>query len=257
MAIPKSADPASTDKNAQAMADMMLKMMSNIKLRIGEGNTYKISMMGMPLEGHYAINGNMIHFVPEKAAGKTADEWRKLDSSGRGSTTPEMQPTDALLSSDAQTITFLNKDDPKAQGLVFRRVAVIEEKSRLLTVSGDVEKQLVGHFDGTIVIPQSEKDRLAKGDEKERQAAEAAQMMMESMDLDLHQDNTFEMNMMVDLAGTWKVSGNQIILTTTASADAQSQKPREMAFTISPDGKTISARDPKGESSIVFTKDQP
>jgi hypothetical protein len=269
LTMPKSKtdDKDPMNKMGEAFAQMMLSMMGNIKLRIGDGNSYRLSMMGMPLDGHFTVAGSKLRFTPEKAMGMTAEQWRTIEANNKDKTkeqtfsSKDMQPTDATLSADGQTITFLgDKKDPTGS-LSFHRVVEVPESSRPLTATSPQEQALVGHFNGTMNMPERPKGAKPLT-QKEQEEAEMAKMMLSSLELDLHRDNTFEMNMMVAITGTWKVSGNVLTLTPTGmmgmeAGKDQSKKSNDITMTVSDGGQTLVGANDKDGTKITFKRGEP
>lgn len=132
---------------------------------------------------------------------------------------------------------------------------------------GSREKQLVGKWTGDLKIPDSKKDDPM---------VKMAQGMMGALSLELKDDKTFVMSMMVPFEGTWTVSGDKLSLQVTkmmgmtveqakSAARTQGQTKdldqmdKPMEFSISADGKELTAIKKEGapgadQGDLIFKK---
>ncbi len=120
--------------------------------------------------------------------------------------------------------------------------------------AGNREAQLVGQWkmDSTKFAANMPKGKTPQ----EQMGMDMAKKMLENVTLDLKQDKTFAMNMMMEFSGDWKIdeAANTVTLNMTKmgtvdlskmpNANAQARKP--MVMQISADNKTLSMVPPAG-----------
>jgi len=232
-----------------AMAKAMMGMMQ-LKLKIAEGNAFTLTMMGVPIQGHFTASGSHLTFKMEKMLGKTPEELKKASagSSNPSSFNDMEKPMEGDVSPDHQTITLRSADGAKGT-MEFKRTAEVPEGSRAETVKPE-EKEFVAHWTGKAEVAPGSIKGADKGQE------DIAKAMLQSMELDLRKDNTFSMNMVFELTGTWSVSGNTLTLTPKGIAGMDQGTPsgtnQPIVLTISADKTSLtSASSDKGKLTFV------
>lgn len=124
---------------------------------------------------------------------------------------------------------------------------------------------LVGKYKGEIKMPAAKKD-----DPAAKMAESFAKAFANNLSLELKADNTFKMNVMMELEGTWAQSGTVLTLTPKKMGGVDVAEAKKVAgstsggmdkpllLEVGADGKTLTAKDEKGGSasgSLVFTKE--
>lgn len=236
---------------ASAMTGLMMGMMGTMKLTILGNNAYRLVYMGIPFDGHYTQTENKALFTPEKAMGLTKEELEKQKKNKpeeNNNMEEMMQPTDAIIGAGGKTITFLDKE--KKEGIIFKRV--LPESSRKLTAKGN-ERPFVGLWKGVLTPPKGK--TKAPGSPEE---AAMAKMMAENFEMELHQDNTFDMTMMIDLKGKWSRKKGTLVLTVTEFMgmpdDGKGSKNKPLVLNISPDKASLLATNPETGEKMTFKR---
>ncbi len=134
--------------------------------------------------------------------------------------------------------------------------------------SSNLEQKLVGKYKGEIGMdPKSEKDDMA---------AAFAKALLGNLSLELKADKTFSMSIMVPVEGTWSVSGDRLLLKVSKAmgmsvedlekgaasegkpaADLEQMK-EPLEFSVSSDGKTLTAipkKGQEGQGDLVFKRE--
>lgn len=123
--------------------------------------------------------------------------------------------------------------------------------------AGNRESQLIGNWkmDASALAANMPKGKTPQ----EQMGMEMAKKMFENVTLDLKEDKTFAMNMMMEFSGDWKLdeSANTITLNMTKmagvdigktpNADKMAQKP--LVLNISADNKTLTMAPPAGAAT--------
>lgn len=192
--MPKAAANDPTAKMAEAMGQMF---MSGISLEIREDDTFKMTMMGMPFEGRVAKTGRKLILRPQKMLGLTVQEAKKL--SGKNGSSFTSDPMKAELSADGKTITLLSgMGAGKESTIVFTRKPPEKKRSSSVRLA---EAPLVGSYKGSSgTSPTGSKQAM------QMRAMEAA------LSLQLRQDNTFILTMLVEIEGVWSSDGRNVTL---------------------------------------------
>lgn len=227
----KSEDPMA--KMGEAMAQMLL---GNLTLEFMEGDKFKLTMMGMPIEGSVKRTGNDLLMTPESAMGMPIEEARKAN--------PQLkdEPLKGTVSADNSEIILTgDKDKPTDGQMVFKRAKDEPEEPVKSTVSA-AEKSFVGKYEAKM-----EGSAPAGQTDEEKNEWKMAEMMVKSASLDLRADNTFRMTMMFDLEGTWKAGEGGLVLKMTKALGMDGGKP-------SPDNEDLKLR---SESGGRLVSDQP
>lgn len=242
----KKDDPAA--EFGKAMTGMMQMMFSGSKLEIQSGGRFKITMMGMPVEGPYVLDGKKITLTPDKVMGMTVEEAKKLNPNN----TMDTKPMTGSVSEDFKTIT-LDSEKPGEPGVNFVKAPAEQPEAPVKeTVSTD-EKSLIGEYSGEMELPEPKTD-------KEKQDAMMAKAMSGSLSLKLKADNTFTMNVMFELEGTWSLQSGAVVLNPTKvlgmdTKDTDSKKPQPLRGVVGEDGKTLTVTNPdQPGSKLIFTK---
>jgi hypothetical protein len=135
-----------------------------------------------------------------------------------------------------------------------------------LTSCSDREGQLVGKWTGELSMPD------AKGDDP---MAKFAQALMGNVSLDLKEDKSFTMTIVIPIEGTWSLQGDVLTLMPTKVMGMTMDEAKKMAesngktadkndmnqpmeFSVSGDGKTLTAIKKSGakadQGDLVFKK---
>ncbi len=137
--------------------------------------------------------------------------------------------------------------------------------SRAVTKTASHSSGLVGRWSAEIVMPE------AKGDDPaERMALEMAKAFAGSMWLELRDDGTFTLSMILPIEGTWKRDGSSLSLTPTkfmgmSEADFKKQAAESggeakfdsepMRLDVLADGQTLRLKsDDPDEGELLFKK---
>lgn len=189
------------DDPAAKMAEAMTSMFGDIDLEVKEGDRYVMKVMGMPMEGAITRSGSKLTFKHDKIMGMTPAEL-KAQNEKAGKATPEdpNAPMDGEVSADGETITLMDPKQPDSK-LVFRRHIEKPKEVGASTVAA-AEAPFVGSYK-----PLVDPARVKPEDKKMLEA------LKDSIFLKLESDNTFTMSVGMDMEGTWKVQGAEVILT--------------------------------------------
>lgn len=249
--MPETSKDDPMAKMGEAMAQMFL---GNLTLEFLEGGKFKLTMMGMPVEGSVSRKGNEIELKPEMVLGMTVEEARKMNAENKGAEIMKNdEPMLGTISADGTEIKLKGKSDKSGGEMVFKRAKDEPEKPVKTTVSS-AEQGFVGHWGA-----EMEGTAPASMSDKEKQEWKMAEMMVKTAALELRADNTFKMTLMFDFEGTWKMdSGNLVLKMTkamgmdggTPSADNEDLKLR------SEDGgkRLVSDQPGPGGAKLIFVK---
>jgi len=242
--MPETSKDDPMAKLGQAMGQMML---GNLILEFQPGDKFRLTMMGMPIEGSYTRSGNELSMKAETAIGMNAEDLKKQDPKFNS------DMLKATVSEDGTKITVRNENGKTNEGeMVFKRYTEEPKKETASTVS-DSEKNLVGSYSCELKADKPEK--MTTEEENEWKMGEA---LMKTASLDLHADNTFKIVLMLEMTGTWKVEGDEVKLHMTGMAglpdDGKSGDKNDMNLRIDPNGRlTMSEKGPKGQT-MAFVK---
>ena len=242
--MPEASKDDPMAKLGQAMGQMML---GNLTLEFLPGDKFRLTMMGMPIEGSYTRDGNELAMKAESAMGMSAAELKKQDPKFNS------DMLKATVSEDGTKITVRSENARASEGeMVFNRYTEEAKKETASTVS-NAEKNLVGSYSCELKADRPEK--MTPQEESEWKMGEA---LMKSASLDLHADNTFKIVLMLEMTGTWKVEGDEVKLHMTGMAgmpdDGKSGDKNDMNLRIDPNGRlTMAEKGPKGQT-MAFVK---
>lgn len=231
---------ANKDDAASKMAESFAGMLGNFDLEIREGNRFTLTVMGVPTEGSMVIKDKSITLTPETMMGKTIEDLKKSEAAAGKSTEALGKSMAGEFAADMETITLMDSEKPDSK-IVFKRNT---EKPKVVGAStvSDAEKGLVGTYK-----TQADTSTM-KADDKTMYEA-----MKDTMNLVLDQDNTFSMNVMLKMEGTWKVTGNTLNLHPTKMNGMdvpKDSKGTEPAFTV--EGTTLKPVSKAGENAPPF-----
>jgi len=227
-------------KMGEAMAQMFL---GNLTLEFVEGGKFKLTMMGMPVEGSVSRKGNEIELTPETVLGMTVEEARKMNAENKGAELMKNdEPMLGTISADGSEITLKGKSDKSGGEMVFKRAKDEPEKPVKSTVAA-AEQGFVGEWGA-----EMEGAAPASMTDKEKQEWKMAEMMVKSATLNLRADNTFRMTLMFDFEGTWKKEGDVLVLKMTKALGMDGGTP-------SADNEDLKLRSEAGGSRLI--SDQP
>lgn len=233
------------------MAAGMMKMMGSIQLEFESETRFKMTMLGMPIEGKVTQEGDTLTLEPETLMGMTPEEAKK-DSSMK----MEQKPIKLKLSADGTKLSSIpeKKEEPV---LVFERGKPEPRHETTMTDSGDLA--LVGTWGGVIEMPPLGPDAT----EAEKRELKSTEQMSKSLKLDLRGDGTFKLDIMIEIEGKWKREGSKITMTPTkmmgmemTEEDMKKDGNEPMVGEITDGDKTITVlhKDPKKGKLILKKK---
>jgi hypothetical protein len=245
-ADPASAIDNSTDKKdpAAEMGKSLASMLGKMKLKVDEGDTFTLTMMGMKLEGKYTRSGNHLTFTPDHIMGMTIEQFKAAEAKNSGSMAMDDSMTEPMEGDFLPTGEIKTTSKGKGTGgLTFKKAE--PEKPVPMTLKTDEEKALVGEWKGAMELP-------ANATDKDKEGYEMMKGMMQSLALDLRQNGTFKLNVMIEFQGDWKLEGKKLSLQPSlGSGMGGSDKP--MTLTVSDDGKSM-VMDDQTKGKLTFTK---
>lgn len=244
------------DKNdaAAQLGKAFASMFMNVKLAFSGQDQFKLTMMSIPIEGHYTRDGNKLTLNADKVMGKTPEELKAMQ---KDHPNPEMNPDDLMkpmsaeLSADKKSITLhtpASNGKAKGEDLVFKKV---EKKVVENLLKTDAEKALAGDWSGTV-------EPVLKSDasEQDKQQAEMAKAI--APELSLYEDYTFSLDMFMQVGGKWSLEDGKLKLEPTSMGSAspsssdKSSSDKPLVLDVSSDNKTLTMNDDKGK--MTFTK---
>jgi len=238
------------DAIGDALANAFVGAM-NFKMRISEGNAFRLIIFGMPIDGHYTVSGQHLVFTPEKFMNKTQAQLKAMSSEPSDSKVSfGKQPMEAELSEDGSAIT-LHKDHDSSDDtdLVFRRSSDNDEAAKESVKSE--EKNFVGRWTGS-----ADMSAMANSSDKdERNKAEMGKGFAQAFELDLKEDNTFNLDMIINVQGTWSYANGTLTLRPNKAfgISSDSDSSTTMSLSLSPDQKSFKLIDGKN-GTLTFTK---
>jgi len=253
--LPKS----DKDDLGAAMAEAMLSPFADsLELELSEGGKFRLSMMGMPIEGSFTVDGSTITLKAETAMGLTPEEAAKKNAESKSGTKVDVEsmkePMIGTISADKSKITLRNepkkgeKPDPSAGEMVFVRDTSGPKVVDKPTVTAE-EAKLVGEY-------RADASRIKESDLKPEDKAdiEMIRSMLGSARVTLSADNTFDMRLMVSLSGTWKVAGGKLTLNPTGAMGMSDGKSSgdPMTFLIEDGGNLLHAEDQSKASPLLY-----
>lgn len=244
--MPKGEKNDPMAKMAESMAQLFL---GGLSLELRADNTFVLNVM-VPIEGTYTRSGRNLTLTPQKVAGMTQAEAKKMREA-EGKPSPDMGPMRGSIAADGRSIA-LRPDDKKEGDLVFRRAA--PEKPVVATVSA-AEKPLVGAWKGSVSMPVPPKASAA---EREK-ALMGMKVLNETLELELRADNTFKLRLMLELEGKWSVKSGKVRLDVTGMSGmgpATSSKGDPLELTIAASGQALEVRKqgPGGTEAMTFKR---
>lgn len=197
--MPKASKDDPMAEFGSAFAKMFL---GNLTLEFTENDRFKMTMMGIPVEGKVERKGLELTLTAETAAGMPMDEARKNNPA-----TPKNDKMSATIAEDGSKIAIKGTDDKTGEpGMVFTRWKDEPKKDVKSTVSAEEEKVL-----GTYK-PDVQASKPANMDAKAAEEWKMGEMLLASATLDLRADNTFTLNLMLEMEGSWKIQGGRVVL---------------------------------------------
>jgi hypothetical protein len=230
----------------EAFAKMLL---GNPTLELEPGNRFKLTMMGIPIEGTYVQRGHDLELTAETAMGMTVEEVKKTD--------PKFAQEKLIgtISEDGVTITLVDKDAKPEEGkFVFTRATDEPEKQTASSVSGR-EKDLVGSYRAE--LSQEMPANLSPEKQQEWQFGEA---MLKTAELTLRADNSFKLNLMLEMEGKWKLEGNLVKLQMTSAmgfedtGGTMKAEKNDMNLRLDASGRLVQNDGKKDEPQLAFVK---
>jgi hypothetical protein len=202
----------------------------SMNLEIHPDNKFTLTTFGMPITGSMTVSGKSVTFTPEKIMGKTPAEFEKeVASKQPNGTKPDMTPLKGTIEADGR-IVVTDETQKDGGNMVFTKAP--PKVVGASTVSAE-EQKLVGEY----------KAKVDASKLKEEDKPMAA--MFDSMSLTLDADNTFVMNMMMDIKGKWSLKGDVLTLkanekdgfTSTSGGDPQMKVGSDGSLTPLDQGK--------------------
>ncbi len=229
--------PKGKDDPGSKMGEAMMKMFGSSSLEIADKGDFTLKVMGIPIEGKVALSGKNLTLNPTTFAGMTKEEAMKLSKERQTDT----GPMKGFVAADGK----IHITEKGSGEMVFTRAKAEPAKPIVSTVRPD-EQRYTGIWAGTMNVPE-------KAGMTDEQAAQmrAAKSMLKNLSLDLRPDNTFLLNMFMELEGKWTAKAGKVILTPTKimgmSVDEMTKQGggmassanQPMAGSISADGRTL------------------
>lgn len=247
--MPKSDDPAA--KMAEAMASMFT---SSITLEFKDDEHFSLSMMGMPMEGTYEMDGNNLTLTPKTFMGMTEEELKK--TSKNNSTKADFsKPMEGKINASQTEITIVG-DKASDGNMVFKRAEPEKPKEVSKPTVKGMETQLVGSYSVDV-----NKIDVSKLKPSEKDSWPMMKSMLESSKLVLSADNTFRLNMIVEMEGSWIATGGKLTLTPTKvmgmGASQNGNKGEILDLWVRDDGMTLESMPrASGGPELVFSRDE-
>lgn len=213
----------------EALAKLMSIFFSPT-LMLKRDHTYKMNLM-YPSQGHFEFYGDSITLTPDTVLGKTEKQFEEETKNKPlfGRSQKQFDAMTATLSKDGKSLTL---DTPEGMPDIQFKKTISDDKLPISVTF--FEKRLVGNWHGKRDLGGL--------------SALFGQNGPVDVDLDLKQNNTFEMTDLFTTTGAWSLNGNTINLTAQDASDS-------MTGTPSVDAKTIVLN---GQSSqMTLTKEAP
>jgi hypothetical protein len=229
---------------AKGMADMMSGMMS---LEILPENKFRMTAMGIPLDGSYTRSGDKLTLTATKIFGMTAADAAKNPDF---KATNMDEPIEAEVREDGKVIAFVPKSET-GETTLFRRIP--NEESSTSDGPRTVKSSEAG-FVGSYAGDKSTLDESKlKGDNKQDPAVLRA--IIESASLTLKANNQFDLMLMMELKGTWNFVNGKVELTPSSAGGMSGAdfKADKLVLTPKPDGLFLDAKS-DGEPGFLFRK---
>ncbi|MEQ1821709.1 MAG: hypothetical protein ABL949_04310 [Fimbriimonadaceae bacterium] len=230
-----------SDDPSAKLGEALVGLFVDIELEIKDGK-YTLSMMGLPMQGDLKVDGTALTFQPKSVMGMTLEEAAKLaESQGKPKAKDMDKPMHGIISADGTRITIQGDASGSQSGLmVFNRAKTTPVSEMKSTVSSS-ETSVVGSYKGNV--------DASKADPKE---AKMLQMMQGSLKLSLNPDNTFELQIMMKMKGTWKVVGDEVIMKVTEVMGMKDMKSNDVPMIMKINGNTLIPAD-KNAKATPFT----
>lgn len=243
--MPKSEKEDPMAEMGAAFAKMLL---GSLTLEFTSEDRFKLSMMGVPVEGKVERKGNALTLTPESAMGMPVAEAKKQN--------PQLKsdPMEAEISADGSEISLKDKDHKEGEPtMVFTRAKDIVKKVEKATVTEE-EKPLVGSYGAELYGTRPE-----KLSEKEQGELKMAESMLESASLQLFEDNTFHLNFVFEMEGTWKVENgiarlHMVKMLGMPDDGKGTSKSDDMNLRVEADGRLVNDQDGPGGAKMAFVK---
>lgn len=196
---------ASDDHPAAKMAEAMVSMMMP-SLDV-QGNRFTMTMMGMPMSGDLRRRGDDLTFTVTEFMGLPAEEFKQLKTDSAKSDLDK--PMKGKIVKGGKQILIEDAED-KSQVMVFERAERTNdsESAGVRSVSAR-EEQVVGSWGA------DPRDTNLAGQGVTDAERKMIRSMLERMRLDLRHDNTFTLDMGIQLKGTWSRAKDELRLQTT------------------------------------------
>ncbi|MBI5708644.1 MAG: hypothetical protein HZC36_16800 [Armatimonadetes bacterium] len=189
-------------QNAQQMAVVAQSMINTLELQ--KGGKFKMELTGVAAEGDYTLKGNTLTLQTRKVMGRSIDEAAKA-----GNAAFVAQFKEPMVGAMRGSALFFpgKKERPDEMDITFVRNAPpgVEVGKRSVTAA---ESKVVGSwlYDGDYQPP------TAGMTEAQKKGQAMMRQMMGNFRLNLREDNTFIMTMMIQFRGSWKIEGDTIQL---------------------------------------------
>ena len=202
---------AETDPAVQKFVE--IAAVSPLNLELTPTGTFTLTMMGAPMTGSYTVASDKVTLQTESVSGQRIDD----PKNPLAFMLEELkEPMVGTLRDGGKTLFFAAKtNDPGDADMTFTRNPPAEDKVGPKTVTAS-EARLVGKyaFDTTYAPPvKPPTDPKDTREIARRKAQEFVRRQAKSTRLSLRADNSFVMEMMVTVKGTWTLKGNELVMT--------------------------------------------
>ncbi len=230
---------------------------AQLELILDKDGRFKMTMMGTPMEGSYEAESEAVTLKIETVMGQRIDD----PNAPAAFMLQELkEPIEGTIEGEGKTLFFPGKKDkPGEADMTFTRDKPAQDKVGPRTVAA-AEAPLVGEyvFDDSYAPPK--KPRTGKETPREiarEKAQEFSRNMSKGMRLTLREDNTFQVELMVLMKGSWKRSKGELILTIKEPKEmlaySGGEKP-EMRARIAPDGRLLMLNDKSGQVDFALKR---
>lgn len=205
----------------------------------GKGR-FDLLLSGVPTAGTYSLTGKKLKLVMTTMMGKTPAEWRARRKKTGEMTPfgyPDVSPMVGSVNSSNGTIRIENLGGTHGGGNpVFFKREEVEVKSIAAATASKEELRYVGKW---------------KGKFETKDPSPYPPAILENINLNLREDNTFQLVMMQEAQGAWHLDKGQVVLGDPPGEGVDVR----LKFTPSADGKTLVRVDPKSGEKMTFTRE--
>lgn len=248
---------AKKDDPGAQMGEAMVKMFTaGLKLEFPDEGHFKLTLMGMPMEGDVERNGDSLTLKPMRLMGMTPEEAKKASKNSSAMSDDFSKPIEGTISADGGTIVLKGKKAEEGEMVFVRGTADTDpgsgaqSASTKSTVTSE-ESAWVGRYKADpATLDESKLTDEQKADLPMVKAA------LSTATVDLRADNTFTMTMMLDFEGDWKIENGLVRLNPTKAMGMEAGKDSKndpILFELR-DGKLWAQPKKPGDPTFAFTK---